>query len=101
MDRSTVIYLISEDYTQDDYGVMRRSETRRKIFAQVQSVTGQEWFDGGRNGLNPELRFLIFAPEYSGEEVVEYNGVKYSIYRTYTARNDILELYTEKRKGKE
>lgn len=96
-----MIYLVSETWTKDDLGVMRSTQTRRKAFANVTSVTASEWFEGGRNGLNPELRFRMFAPEYHGEEILEYKGEKYAIYRTYVARDDLIELYTERRKGRE
>ena len=94
-----MIYLISETFSQDENGVMIPTERKRKVFGEVNSVTGSEWFEGGRNGLNPEYRILIFAPEYQGEEIVEYQGTRFTVYRTYTARNDVLELYCERRKG--
>lgn len=99
MDKSAVINLISETWSQDAYGVSVASESKTQVFAQVDSVTSAEWFEGGRNGLNPEFRFRIYNFEYSGEEILEYNNARYTIYRTYQARNDILELYVEKRKG--
>lgn len=101
MDRSAVIYLITETWAKDDLGVMRSTQTRRKTFANVTSVTASEWFEGGRNGLNPELRFRMFGPEYHNEEILEYKGNKYTIYRTFVARDDLIELYTERRKGNE
>lgn len=101
MDRSAVIYLITETWEKDDLGVMRSTQTRRKAFANVTSVTASEWFEGGRNGLNPELRFRMFAPEYHDEEILEYKGKNYTIYRTFAARDDVIELYTERRKGNE
>lgn len=99
MDRSTVIYLLREEYTQDEYGVYRSQIVRHKVFADVSSVYASEWFEGGRNGLNPELRFRMFAPEYKGEKILEYKGDTFSIYRTYQAKNDIVELYTERKQG--
>lgn len=99
MDRSKPIYLVSETYTKNQYGVLIPTITKRKIFANVTSVTATEWFEGGRNGLNPELRMRVFAPEYHGEEVVQFNGKYYAIYRTYMARDDVMELYVERKKG--
>lgn len=101
MDRSAVIYLITETWEKDSLGVMRSTPHRRQAFANVTSVTGSEWFEGGRNGLNPELRFRMFAPEYHGEEIIEYKGNMFTVYRTYEARDGVLELYTERRKGHE
>lgn len=71
------------------------------VYCNVSSVTGSEWFEGGRNGLNPQYRFTMFAPDYEGEEVLEYNGERYAIYRTYVGQNETIELYTEKKKGNE
>ena len=99
MDRSTPIYLIAEAYTEDAYGVLKPTQTRRLVYANVTSVSSDEWFEGGRNGLNPELRVRMFAPDYEGEEIVEIGGKQFAIYRTYQARTDIIELYVEKRKG--
>lgn len=99
MDRSTPINLISETYAPDAYGVLKPTKTKRTVFANVQSVSASEWFEGGRNGLNPEYRITMFSPDYEGEKVVEYNGVQYGIYRTYQPRTDIIELYAQLKKG--
>lgn len=99
MDRSDVLTLISQTYTQDENGVQRASESVRDVFCNVSSVTRAEWTDGGRLGLNPELRFIVFAYDYAGEELCEYNGVRYTIYRTYRAQDDSIELYVERRSG--
>ena len=51
---------------------------------QVDSVTRSEFFEAGRNGLNPEFVFRVFFGDYEGgERLVEYRGKRYSIYRTY------------------
>lgn len=99
LDRSDVISLIAVTTSQDDYGVMRKTETRRDVFCNVSSVTQSEFFEGGRNGLNPEYRFTMFRHDYENESIVEYNGNRYSVYRTYYGRNDTLELYVERKGG--
>lgn len=123
MDRSQVIKLISETHVQDANGVWRDtgqaywkdergyivrdeqhdelsfSQNYREVFCQVDSVTQSEFFEGGRNGLNPEYRFTMFAPDYQDERIVEYNGRLYAIYRTYQPRTDIIELYAERKGG--
>lgn len=99
MDRSDVIKLIAETATRDQYGIFQKTETSREVYAQVDSVTGSEFFEGGRNGLNPELRFRMFAWDYKGERIVEHNGARFAVYRTYLGRDDTLELYTERQGG--
>lgn len=100
MDRSEVITLVSYPRTQDANGVWRdAAPVQRAVYCQVDSVTRTEFFEGGRNGLNPEYRFTMFFAEYNGERTVIYNGVAYSVYRVYHARTDVLELYVERRAG--
>ena len=99
MDRSDVIELVSVSRTQDDYGVWRDTPTNRKVFCKVDSVTRQEFYDGGRNGLNPEYRITMFFGDYAGETTVVYNGKAYGVYRTYQAGTDTLELYVEGKGG--
>lgn len=99
MDRSDVITLIAETKTQDAYGVWRVSETERTVFCNVASVTANEFFEGGRNGLNPQYRMTMFNGDYEGERILEYSGARYAIYRTYLAKNDQLELYVERQGG--
>ena len=99
MDRSEVLTLIGTTRTQDEYGIWRETPTARNVFCQVNSITRSEFFDAGRNGLNPEFMFSMFAGDYEGERTCEYRGQKYSIYRTYLGRNDVLELYAERKGG--
>lgn len=99
MDRSDVINLISESRTQDDYGRWIATKTSKQVMCQVDSITRAEFFEGGRNGLNPEFKFTMFNGDYSGETIVEYQGKTYSVYRTYLRRTDIIELYVERKGG--
>lgn len=99
MDRSDVIELVTVTRTQDEYGVWRMSETTKKIYCQVDSVTQSEFFEAGRNGLNPEFRFTVFFGDYSNEPIVIYKDKRYAVYRTYLTRNDRLELYVERKGG--
>ena len=99
MDRSDVIKLISETRTQDDYGRWIAKKTEKQVMCQVDSITRAEFFEGGRNGLNPEFKFTMFFGDYNGESVVEYQGKTYTVYRTYLRRTDIIELYVERKGG--
>lgn len=91
--------MLTEHQRQNDVGVWEPYYTKRKVFANVQSVSRAEFFDGGRNGLNPEFQMTMFAGDYHGERVLEYNWQNYAIYRTYQRRNDEVELYVERKGG--
>lgn len=110
-----VIFLISDGGYYDALKVYHKQETRRQVFAKVNSVTRSEFFQGGRNGLNPQLVFSVFQGDYNGERIIEYQGVRYGVYRTYLGskntyvgpntssrqelQSDYIELYVEKKVG--
>ena len=99
MDRSTVINLVAEEKTKNEYGVYETTQTKRQVYCQVLSVTRSEFFEAGRNGFNPEFEITMFFGDYNGEQVVEYNGKTYAVYRVYQGRNDTIELYVERKGG--
>lgn len=99
MDRSSKITLLESTQSQNAYGVWTDTLTAKDVYCQVDSVTRAEFFEGGRNGLNPEYRFTMFFGDYNGEQTVIYNGNTYSVYRTYHARTDTIELYVERKGG--
>ena len=100
MDRSEIITLVSYTQTQDQQGVRRdTTPTETTVFCQVDSISRAEFFDAGQNGIKPEYRFSMFFGDYAGQRVVIYKGVTYSIYRTYHARTDVIELYAERKTG--
>lgn len=99
MDRSNVISLIREEKTKNELGVYTTQRIRREVFCNVSSVTASEFFEGGRSGLNPQFRMTMFVGDYDGEELLEYNGEAFSIYRTYLKTTDTIELYVERKGG--
>ena len=99
MDRSDIVTLVGFTRTQDAFGVWRSTPSERQVYCSVDSVTRDEYFEGGRNGLNPEYRITMFFCDYNGEDTVVYNGIAYGVYRTYHAKTDELELYVERKGG--
>lgn len=95
-----VLTLIGYGQKQDENGVWRETKIEREVFCKTQSVTRDEFFQGGRNGLNPEIQFSIFSGDYNGEVTCRFNGRNYGIYRTYLpADSDYIELYAERKGG--
>ena len=93
-----VIQLVSVTNTQDGYGVWQKNETTVQVYCRVDSVSQSEFFEAGRNGLNPEYRFTVFAADYNDEDTVIYNNKRYGVYRTYRT-GDYIELYVERKGG--
>lgn len=99
MNISDVLNLISSTWTLDEYGVRRKTEISRQVYCEAHSVTQTEFFAGSQAGLKPDLRFTVFNADYANEEILEFHGVRYSIYRTYNANSDYIELYAQKAAG--
>lgn len=99
MDRSDIITLYADSISYNDYGVAVKTRTGREVFCKVDSVTRSEFFEAGKAGLKPEYRMTMFFGDYQGETIVGYNGRYYSVYRTFMAKTDIIELYVERKTG--
>lgn len=99
MDRSEVAYLVAQMYEPDLIGQMITKETKKEIFCSISSVSGQERMEAGREGITAEYRLTMFQPDYEGEKIVELEGERYGVYRTYQAKNDTIELYLEVKAG--
>mgnify|MGYP006988855572 CR=1 FL=1 len=99
MDRSDIMRLISVSYSTDGIGQKVPEETSREVFCDVKSVGQREWFEAGRNGLKAVYQVSMFAADYKGEEICEYGGTRYGIYRTYRANQESIELYLERKAG--
>lgn len=97
MDKSKVLTLIAIEYSVDAIGQQVPVETARNVFCNVVSVTRDEWYQGGKAGLNPQFRATMFSYDYNGETICELEGVRYSIYRTFLAKGESIELYLEKK----
>lgn len=92
--------LLSYGRTQDALGRWIESDpVRATVFCKVNSVSRQEYFQGGRTGLNPEYEFTVAAIDYSGQRECVYHGLTYAIYRTYRTDDDYMELYAERKGG--
>ena len=81
-------------------GASASDDVEKEVFASVDPVGRDEFNAAGEAGMKAEYKFTVWAAEYDGEEEVEYNGRRLSIYRTYGARrDDKTELYTAERAG--
>lgn len=97
-----IIYLIKKQRVQDAIGqYVEVEEIRTEIFAEINSISRTEFSAAGRNGFNPDIFFKTPLINYNGESEIEFDGVRYGIYRTYIPPNDSdnIELYAQKKVG--
>lgn len=98
--KDDVIFLVSETYLPDEYGVLQAYEQKRQVFAVIESVSAKDFYSARTAGLMPELKITVFSGDYGGEKTVMADGVYYNVYRTYERADEQTELYTEKANGK-
>lgn len=99
-DRERLIELVSVTYEADDIGQMVPTETYRKVFARLRSVSLNEWTNANQLGLSASYQAVMWDHEYRGEEIVQIEDRRYHVYRTYST-GDRIELYLEEMVGHE
>lgn len=95
----TVIYLIAETHARNDFGADVTTETRRKVFCSLKSVGRSEFYAAEQIGLALDHVFITNPINYKGERIVEYQGDRYEVTRTYQPTNDTLEIYAGHKAG--
>lgn len=90
-----VLYLITQEVVQDEVGNQSYEDEKFEVFCEVEDVHSSQFYEAGRIGMHPDFVFVIFAGDYEGERLCEYNGQRYEIYRTYHREIDYLELYVQ------
>lgn len=75
---------------RDRYGNPIVERTEREVFCQAYSVNRSEFYSAANAGLNPQLVIrLSDYLEYDGEKLVEFEGERYSVIRTYRDRGSM------------
>lgn len=94
---SEILNLITVTQTVDDYGDPVIQETARDVFGRLQSIGQSEFYQAHATGLKPELKFILADYlDYNEETVVEYDGQRYRVLRTYRTGLELeLTLYRE------
>lgn len=87
------VKLLKTVETLDNLNQPTTTTQTKDIVAELRSVSRSEYFQGRQGGLVPDLSFLVSVFDYDGEKIVEYNGTRYAIYRTYEADDNYVELY--------
>lgn len=98
---NSIIKLLKEANTVNEYGDTVQTFTERQVFADVKSIGQSEFYQAEAVGLKPEIKFLIADfVDYQGEKLLKYTpygGTEetYTVLRTY--RNKInLEIVCKK-----
>jgi SPP1 family predicted phage head-tail adaptor len=94
-----VCKLIEITTTQDNIGQFIKTEKSRTIFCSKMSITRAEFNAAGNLGHKPTIMFIVDGDEYSKEKYLEFENVKYSVYKTFQRADNFIELYCEVKAG--
>ena len=92
-----ILTLITATQHADEYGDLVITETTREVFAKLGSIGQKEFYQAQAVGLQPELKFVLADYlDYDGEALVEHNGQRYRVLRTYRNGQELeLTVYRE------
>lgn len=92
--------LSAEDWKTDENGNQYSSLPAREVFCRIESVGRADFYAASQLGLKPTVKAVVCRFDYEGEKLAEYNGVRYSVHRTYAESDgDRVELYLTERSG--
>ncbi len=92
-----VAYLCKQQETQDAYGNIKETLTKREVFVQVRSIGRSEFYSAAVASLRPAVTLVLAdAYDYDGERMVEYKEQLYDVIRHYASGHQ-MELVLEER----
>lgn len=85
-----VLTLIQRTVSYEDLANPVTTETTRWVFAEIRSVTRTEFYQAQAANIQPELVFVLADYlEYNGELLVEHEGLRYRVIRTYRTGQEL------------
>lgn len=92
-----ILTLIQQTQSVDEYGDQVTTETTRDVFCKLGSVGQAEFYQAQAVGLKPEVKFVLADYlDYSDEPLVQHNGTRYRVLRTYRTGQELeLTVYRE------
>lgn len=90
-----IITLLKDESIVDEYGDTQKNTTERTVFAELKSITQNEFYQAQAVGLKPEIKFVLADfLEYNDEKRLIYtpfNGKEevYTVLRTYRSNNEL------------
>lgn len=83
----------------DEYGNPTKTAEETTVFVQPRGVYASEFYDAAQAGMKPSITlFMANRADYSGQKIVEFNGVDYDVVRVdWSAQRDGISLICEER----
>lgn len=79
-----------------EYAGAELKETKREVFCSLRSIGMKEFYQANASDFHPELKLVLTDHlDYENEKLVDYDGQRYRVLRTYRAGQE-LEIVLEK-----
>jgi len=85
--------------TKDELGQAIKHEKPFMIFCSKMSITRAEFNTSGQLGHKPVMMLIVDSDAYDNEKFLNYQGKKYSIYKSFQRIDHFTELYCEVKAG--
>lgn len=86
--------LIAEAAVVNDLGIqVNTTAIETPVYCGRLSVEGKEYHEAGQQGLKPGIVLAVHTEEYDGQDYVDFEGRRYTIYRRYERTDGITELH--------
>lgn len=83
----------TEATNENGFAQPPEDEPSRSIFCNKKSVGYSEFYRSQQAGYKAELKVDIYLQDYEGETLVEFEGKRYKVLRTYESKNgEFIEL---------
>lgn len=83
----------------DVFGNPIDGTVKTTVQATKKEVSQSEFYQAAQANIRPAAEFIVHTFEYSGEQLVEWQGCRYSVIRTYQRNDDEIEIYLESKVG--
>ena len=71
---------------------VKPEESARTVFCNKKTVGYSEYFKSQQTGKLVEAKYEVHKADYGGEDVVEVNGRRYFVLKTYDTGTDTIEI---------
>ncbi|MFB8675740.1 phage head closure protein [Enterococcus gallinarum] len=96
------IDLLKEDgFTSDQIGNQIPKYKRSTVMGYEDRLSRNEFYQAGQSGIDLSKLFVIHPFEYSNEKIVEFEGQKYTIIRSYPRDSEELEIVCQIKLGEQ
>ena len=92
-------YLISDEIITDDIGNEVKKSSEQECWCAELPVTATEFYKAGLLDIRPNVTLKTLSENYSGQKKARFNGVTYSVYRTYEDNSGYVYLYLTEKVG--